>query len=106
MPSRGRSATWPSDETEEALLEELQGRGAFDIVALQIIRTINCPVGDKELWDMLRLERDGIWRPRMLVHGAVVASDWTLDNGAFLESVDTEEYRGKIANSPGIDVYQ
>ena len=55
-PSHGRSGTWLSDETEFALFEEPQARGAFDIKALQSLGTIKFPVDDKDLWDILRLE--------------------------------------------------
>ena len=39
----------------------------------------------------------------MVGHGVIVASGWTLDDRAYLESVDTEGYRGNIANSRDMD---
>ena len=101
-PSRGRSGTWLSDETEVALFEELQARGAFD-KALPSVRAIKFQVDDKDLWDILRLETGGVWRPRVVGHGAIVASGWALDDGTYLASMDTEGYRGKIANSRGTE---
>ena len=94
--------SWLSDETEEALLEELQARGAFNIKVLQPVRTSSCPLSDEDIWDILRLEKGGIWRPRMMQNGTIVDSGWTLADGSFLESVDTEAYRGQIANSRGV----
>lgn len=105
-PRHFRWGTWLSDETEEALFEQLQARGAFDIKVLQEVRTINCPVNDKDIWDILRLETFGVWRPRMVIHGAIVPSGWTLHNGRFLESVDTVAYRERLANSRGLAIRQ
>ena len=40
-----------------------------------------------------------VWR--MVGYGATVSNGWTLDDGEYLESVDSEGYHGNIANSRG-----
>ncbi|KAL2041101.1 hypothetical protein N7G274_006045 [Stereocaulon virgatum] len=93
-----------STECQEAVFAELQRRGAFDIVLVQLIRMIRrdsafgteeIAVSDSALWQLLR-GRGYVWRPKMLKKGVFYPSSWSIDDDSGWKTVDSPGFREEL----------
>lgn len=86
------------------MFAELQRRGAFDIIIVQLIRPIRqesalsteeTALSDSSLWQLLR-DRGYVWRPRMLKKGVLCPSSWSMDDDSGWKTVDSPAFREQL----------